>query len=239
MKLLVLMLLLFSFRSFADEVTTISLSCQENYTDIPVVEDITKFISESLEKEKIKVNFVPLPLMRGTISAERGEVDGEMARDKESMKSFSQLITTTRPLLFVKVKFIYLKSNRTLSLNNLSRFQAVTLLNNQTIIRKLQEDHLRFIEAKDIPQALTLLKQKRVDYFLLSEVVALGVLDNDPKLKEKFEVSDQNFMIMPLYLTLNKKKADLMPRIEKALRAGIKSDLRKYPRIEKRINKDF
>ncbi|WP_413290886.1 substrate-binding periplasmic protein [Bdellovibrio sp. HCB337] len=239
MRLLFLLLMLVSLSAVASEATQVSFSTQENYTQIPVVTDLTKFIAASLEKEKIKVNFVPMPLMRGTISVENGEVDGEMGRDLESMKSFSHIMTTSRPFMFANIKMIYLKSRKIFSTKNLSQLQAVTLLNNHTIVQKLKDDNLKFLETKYIPQALTVLEQKRADYFLLSEVIILGFFETDPKLKEKFVIADENFMVMPLYLTLNKKKADLMPRIEKALRAGIKSDLKKYPRLQTIINKDF
>lgn len=239
MRLLFLIFMLFSIDAVASEPTRLSLSCQENYTQVPVVVDLTKFLAESFSKENIKVSFVPMPLMRGTISAEKGDVDGEMVRDKESLKSFSRLITTERPFLFAKIKVIYLKSHKEFSLKNLSQFQAVTLLNNDTVVKKLKEDHLKYLEVKDIPQAFTVLEQKRADYFLLSEVIISGILEREPKLKEKFVIAPENFMVMPLYLTLNRKKLDLMPRIEKALRAGIKTDLKKYPRLQTIVNKDF
>jgi hypothetical protein len=223
----------------ASGTVSLSFAVQESYFNFPVVVDLKKFTREALAKENISATFMPFPLFRGTMSMDQGEIDGEMLRDKESMEGFSQIITTDHPLFLSKVKIMYLKENKKFSAKHLQNFNGVTVMTNQSILRKMKKENLRFIEVQKPEKALSLLEQKRVDYFIVSEPVIEGLLEEDPHLKETFAIDNSTFMIVKLFMALNKKHTDLMPRVERALRNAIKNDIGQYKHLQNGINKDF
>lgn len=223
----------------AAEPIRISLAAQESFVALPVIVDLKEFIAEALKKENILVTFVPLPVTRGTSLADKGELDGEMIRDKESIKGFSNLITSTHPLAIVHFKAVYLKSNTKYTHEKMKDFRCGTLLNNRQMQIRLEADKIKCLEFKSPKQTFQLVKAGRVDYALLAGEIIDAFFENNPDLKDTYTVDDKPYAEMQLYLVLNKKHADLMPVIEKALRAAIKSELPKYKRLQQGINKNF
>ncbi|MBS1971216.1 MAG: transporter substrate-binding domain-containing protein [Bdellovibrionales bacterium] len=223
----------------AAESIHISLAAQESFVALPVIIDLKEFITNALKKENIVVTFVPLPVTRGTSLADKGELDGEMIRDKESIEGFSNLITSTHPLAVVHFKAVYLKSNTKFKHENMKDFRCGTLLNNRQVQAKLEADKIKCLEFKSPMQTFQLVKAGRIDYVLLANEIIDGFFERNPSWKEIYVIDEKPYTDMRLYLVLNKKRADLIPVIEKALRAAIKSELPKYKRLQQGINKNF
>lgn len=239
LHLLILLLNLLHPSAFAAEPVRLSLASQETFVALPVIVDIKEFITKALKKENIDVTFVPLPVTRGTSLVDKGEIDGEMLRDKDSIEGFKNLVTSTNPLAIVDYVAVYLQSNKKFSHAKMKDLSCATLLNNRTIQHQMDIDKMKCLELKNLSQIFQMLKARRVDYILMAREVIESYCEKIPDWRKIYAIDEQPFASMPLYLILNKKHAALMPVVEKALRAAIKNDLQNYPRMQKGFNKNF
>lgn len=215
---------------------TIVVSVQEDLEKTPPIVELKNYVSDALAKENIQVTYIPLSLERGSALANKGEIDGELIRTEYVIKSSPNLITTSFPLIHTNFRVVYRKKIKKFDENKLSSYVGVVFFNSPAVRATLEKKKLKMEAVATLEQVVLLLASERADYTVLPDTVIAAAKDQKPEIFQNLVVSKNVFDRSELYFCLHKKHADIMPKVERALKRAARSPASKYRYLPQLLN---
>jgi len=175
-----------------------------------------KQLEPSLNVEFI---FVEMPAARSLVLTDHGVLDGDFLRIESIGVTYPNLVQV--PYVFTVLELAAYSWRPELVINSFADLgeHAEYVVATQ-IGRKFLENKIRSFKnrlfVENLDQLFNLLEMKRSDIVVLDRLSAREVI-GDKLGKTIFEVSSKPLAKLDLYLFLNKKHADLVPAIMKAL----------------------
>lgn len=230
-----LFVILFACSSLEAAEIHLRISIQEGFDKLKAVQEVQDFVQQSLKTEKIQVSFYPLPFARSSSLVNRGDLDGELMRASNLVEDYPNIVLFPKALVFVVYSIVY-KTNRKFDEKFLQKYKGIVLLNSATTRDELRRRGLRVEEVGSIDQGLQMVRSGRVDYIILADPVIDSIKLIDASKFKDLRQGEEKFQRIPLYLCLNKKHKDLIPKIEKALSKGYSQFSKKYKMVPDLLN---
>lgn len=208
-----------SFSPFAQQSTVlpklvINTTSQDPYVTNNKDGFVDLLASKAFHRAGVSLRIVQLPAERGLINANEGILDGDLTRIKGLSNIYKNLIRV--PESIRDADFCALSKNPDISTaqDDLNK-HVVGLIKGWKIYEKKMETSTKVITADNPVQLFRLLKLNRID-------VALYNCINGLALSKKMNIKDVNilqpaFPIIKMYLYINNKHENLVPKISKAL----------------------
>lgn len=231
---LIISLLLLQSKSYAENLVFVIPSIAD-YEKIPTYIQYQNLIRDSLADLNIQIKFKPIPMMRHFDVVKNGEMDATLFDNPLQRPPSPEVLPTSFPILILKVKIIHRKKDLAFDKNKLEQHRGAFILSWYFVRMEMDRRKLKYIETGSIQQNIKMLLSKRIDYILASESVAKDSLEMIPLAKEELIIEDQTFLEIPVYFSINKKHAKLLPKIEKALKSHLQGNLNKYPSLRKAL----
>lgn len=205
---LVLLISLFWLPAFGQEPILIS------QRDDPLARIAAKITAEAFHRIGHKAEFLVLPSERALQSADSGHTKGDLVRMAGIEKLYPNLVQVQEPLLnYDTVAFTKGLGFKVDGWESLRPFRLCILRGNK--LAEIGTEGMDRTFANDVPQSIMMLGAGRCDAAILGYIVwpEIDRLQVGP-----LRSLDPPVSSVPLYLYLNKEKADLAPRLAQALR---------------------
>lgn len=198
------------------------------YDEIPIYVQYQNFIRESLAELNIQVEFKPIPTMRQFDFVKKGKMDAVMIDNPHLREETPEIISTSFPLLLLKFKIVRRKNDFAFNKKKLDQLEGATVLSWYLLKTEVQRKNLKHIETPSVQQNIKMLLANRVDYVIAVEGIAKDSLELITSAKEELHIDEQSFVDIPIYFSINKKHAKLLPKIEKSLKRRITKNAAQY-----------
>nr|BFD62918.1 hypothetical protein BdHM001_15990 [Bdellovibrio sp. HM001] len=230
LNLLAAVILGLSLSVKADSRTVLKISASDAHVDSTPYKEIMRFIKNALARDNIEVIYTSLPIERGSFLADKGDMDGELARIKLSSDGYSNLVETSFPFILVRYILVH-RQNEVIDKKNISSLQGVLPLNVKGIEDFIAQNKLRTIGVNTLDAALDMLLHKRCDYVIMSDAVFSEYKKTNKRFISLEQVKDFSVTV-PLYFRLNKKHKNLIPIVETAIKRERSLHGSDYPMFE-------
>jgi polar amino acid transport system substrate-binding protein len=172
-----------------------------------------KVLEQAYKRLNIKMNIVYFPAARTLWLANNGTVDGEVARLAGVEKTYSNLLRVNVPVAIISMS-VYTKARTNFTVQgwqSLTPYRIAYLRGIKVIENKLQGLSAEGVTSHE--QALMMLEHDRVDVVIADANQAFMILPTYPDIK----MLTPPVYSFPVYHYLNKKHADLVPKLEAVL----------------------
>lgn len=187
---------------------------------------INLLYTEALQRFGYKFNYETHPPQRSLIEANSGRIDGLAARlefDADLKRQYPNLIQVEEQIWSVSTgayshnPALHIESWESLGNQNLLVGYADGMISARRGVKKyVRPDN--GIAATDVYQGLKMLKAKRIDVFVDSDITIRNALEND-EFKGVGFTRVGTVERYPLYPYLHKKHAEIAPKLAAALKA--------------------
>ncbi|MBI5119871.1 MAG: hypothetical protein HZA67_02625 [Rhodospirillales bacterium] len=205
---LALLLCLLSLPAFGQDKILLS------QRDDPLARIAARITAEAFHRIGHRAEFLVLPSERALQSADSGQTKGDLVRMAGIEKLYQNLVQVPEPMLnYDTVAFTKGLGFKVEGWESLRPFRLCILRGNK--LAEIGTDGMERTLANDVPQSIMMLGAGRCDVAVLG-YIAWPEVD---RLKEgPLRSLDPPISSVPLYLYLNKEKADLAPKLAQALR---------------------
>ncbi len=179
----------------------------------PLGEYTQALLTKAYQRQGISIEFAPMPLARSFVEANNGRIDGLRARVETVAEQYANLIPVGPPLF--QFQLILIADRRACGLCEISQLKHLAtvkgMVASEQFLSGLDHQPEVFLSV-DLPQAMGLLKKRRVD----------GVLVPSTMLTNSADVSGEHFIKIPLvemrdFHYLHVSHGDLATRISAEL----------------------
>ncbi|MBA3015723.1 MAG: transporter substrate-binding domain-containing protein [Proteobacteria bacterium] len=170
------------------------------------------------ERAGLKANFVALPHNRALMSANDGTIDGDVGRIASTVEKYSNLVR-------LNVKVMDLNGAVYTTRDDIAAYDDSILTKSRVgyiLGVRWTEDKMKGLEATVVqtyPALFDLLLDNRVDVILTTEESAEPIIKSLGDRAAPIRKLQPFAYTAPIYHLLNKKNADIIPRLENALTA--------------------
>ncbi len=173
-------------------------------------------VKQAYKKAGLKVKFIPLPHNRSLLNANEGIVDGDVGRIPLIEKKLTNLRRINVKVMNFNGSAFTIDPKITLyNKNQLSNFRVGAVLG--VYWSELEMAGLKSIRAPNVKSLFEMLLQGRVDLVLATETSAESVINELGSRAVKIRKLNPVVFSSPFYHYVNKKNADIIPRLEQAL----------------------
>jgi hypothetical protein len=184
----------------------------------PITRAGTRVMHELYKRLDYDVEISPQPLGRSSRSASKGETDGEVCRSLDVAKQYPELLKTDIPI--VEVQFTAFGIKPQIKVSDWSSLAPYRLAYESGL--RYVENRIKSVDpipASSREQAFKLLFKERVDIVIMDRTSAIQTLDD---LEAKHQSHPEVFELamienVPLYHLLNKRKKNLLPKVNHVL----------------------
>ncbi|MFC7002591.1 hypothetical protein ACFQMB_14765 [Pseudobowmanella zhangzhouensis] len=174
---------------------------------------VQAMLTEAYSELGITLNFQSAPIGRSFVEANAGRIDGLRARVEQSGQQFPNLLKVDVPLLEIDVMIV--ADRRDCGLCELSSLNSLATVQGMLAADKFllqQSKKFQRVDVANTDQAMAMLDADRIDGVLVTE----AMLENVSLLR------NPHYIVYPVatisaYHWLNKKHADLLPKIQRQL----------------------
>lgn len=161
-----------------------------------------------------KVIIVRYPNERSLLTADAGQVDGEVSRIWDIRETYKNLIPIPSPVNQVNV-VAFSKGKPVLNIGQLSQ-SKLSCARGVKIVESLAKDNnLNCYFSSGFAQALRMLDRDRVDFALLPQVNGYAMIKDQQLIN--IQQASQALASEPLFHYLHKKRADLVAPLDQAI----------------------
>ncbi len=217
-KIISLLIILISFSSIAQDNLIFA-----THTRPPLSLYLKEVLIEALQPHSISVEVIEMPGSRVISHVNSGDIDGDIARvgnfKEVSDANTSNYLRVDEPVVLIEIVMITLADKEVtypISWENINQGNVAFQRGSKTM-RKYIDKHNRFATSSSI-QVLEMVANKRVDSAIMFSSVAKDLLNKNSGLQEKLVIQTPAVMSFPLYVYLNQKHAELLPKLENSLR---------------------
>lgn len=171
----------------------------------------SKIVVKAAEQAHIKIEFLPLPLIRSAAMANKGEIDGELMRIADITTLFPNLMIVPTPI-FRDGTAIYFKDPKYLKSSRQELNQLRTVIVQGLFVAKKHTQGMKVEEASNEENAFNMLLNERVDQFVTLHLDAEAIVK---RLKLPVTLHPNYWKYENFYFVLNKKHKDLVPVFDK------------------------
>mgnify|MGYP003651949478 CR=1 FL=1 len=203
------------------------------HTRPPLSLYLKEVMQEALSPYAITVEVIEMPGSRVIAQVNNGEVDGDLCRVKNfteiSDDDTSNYLRVNEAMVLTEIVMITLANKkiiRPITRESINLGKVAFQRGSKTI--RLHVDEQNRVALSTSLQVLEMVANNRVDAAIMFESVAQDLLSNSPELNEQLLIQRPALTAFHLYAYLNKKHADLVPKLEFSLR-----DLKKNGFLEK------
>jgi len=214
-KIIIIFLISISF--LEANIKALTINAGFSWPETQLLESI---ITEGFKRANIPLKYQVMPTQRSLINSNSGIDDGEAARIWEINKIYPNLLRV--PVAIHSINIMVL-SRSNLNINKPSDLKPY----NVGVIRgvKIAEKLLNSIKPRSITKTtdhITLIKMlsnHRLDVIITSKIALLTGLQTTKM--QNFYMASKPIISRPLYMQLNKKHKDLIPKLEKAFNSMV------------------
>lgn len=177
-------------------------------------------VANMFKRVGVSARIISLPSERSLKNADNGINDGNVARIKGLEKEYPNLVRV--PEKIIDFEFVVFTKNKTLDIKHVKDLKPfnVSYINGWKYFEKKVQHYSSLNKVKNTEQLFYLLKKDRVDISLYDRWSGVWWIKNNP--------GDIGYLLPPLasvelYLYLNKKHKELVPKLAQAL-ANMKKD---------------
>lgn len=172
-----------------------------------------KVLEQAYQRLNIKIKIVYFPAARTLWLANNGMVDGEVARLAGLEKTYSNLLRVNNPVNIISTS-VYTKMGTYFTVQGWQSLAPYRIAYLRGV--KVVENNLQGLSAEGVTtleQAFMMLEHNRVDVVLADANQTTKLLSKYPDIK----MLTPPVYSFPVYHYLNKKHADLVPKLEAVL----------------------
>ncbi|MBF0285715.1 MAG: transporter substrate-binding domain-containing protein [Magnetococcales bacterium] len=182
---------------------------------------LDQLVLETFRRARIPITITPLPSERALTNANAGIDDGDLLRIVGLEKNYPNLIPLGEKWMDMEFSVFTRDPRLTIDGWEALRPHAIGLIRGWKVFERATEGFPHLSLAVNADSLFTLLLKNRVDLILYDRLQGMIAIKRRG-LTEVREVG-RPLTVEPLFLYLNKQRADLIPRIEATLR-GMKQD---------------
>lgn len=216
MKKIIFLLFILSNFLIYSETITLSSSVDPNN---PNLRNTILLISKAFENLGYNLKIETLPGQRALVQANIGKTDGDIARIAGIEKSYTNLLKVPESIYTINSSMYSLKKLEISTIDELIN-SDLTVLNvlGTKLIENLLKEKLgkRYSEAPNYESALKMIKAKRADVLINTDVALSPFLEKD-EFKNIIK-SDKVLIKMDMFIYLNKKHSNLIEALSKELK---------------------
>tara|TARA_R110000868_G_scaffold160981_4_gene390851 strand:+ start:154 stop:900 length:747 start_codon:yes stop_codon:yes gene_type:complete len=211
-------LLLFSLSAFAEGKLVFA-----THSRAPLSLYLKEVIQEALKPYAIEAEVLELPGSRVILQVNNGRIDGDLSR-VENFKNISDCVTSNyrrvdEAIVLTEIVMITLAQKeivQPLTWETINQGTVAFLRGSKTIRNHL--DSKNRVSVSSNIQVLELVANKRADSAIMFATVAMSLLNQNAELNDKLMIQKPVLMAYPLFIYLNKKHLQLIPKLEYSLR---------------------
>ncbi|UYL09354.1 hypothetical protein B9G69_002055 [Bdellovibrio sp. SKB1291214] len=164
-----------------------------------------------------------------------GTVDMVPYDDLADAKGRDQIVTTSFPVVLT-VGTVFHSKIRPIKEIDLAKYRGAISKNNTAIIRDAEKRKLKFIQTANPFHCIQTVVEKKTDYCITIHEVGKSTVSSSPEARGLIVPVEKPFVQIPVHVSMNKKYAADLPKLEAALKERLRGDLSKYPTLRGALN---
>tara|TARA_R110000737_G_scaffold70420_2_gene98887 strand:+ start:1416 stop:2339 length:924 start_codon:yes stop_codon:yes gene_type:complete len=193
------------------------------HTKPPLSLYFKEVIQKALSPYSIEIEVIEMPGSRVISLVNSGQVDGDLCRvlnfKNVSDSNTSNYLLVNEPIALTEIVMItlaHIAAPHPMNWDTINQGKVAFLRGSKTIRKQLNSESR--VAVSSSKQVLEMVANKRVDSAVMFASVAKNLLKQYPELKDNLVIQRPAVMSFQLFTYLNKKHAQLLPKLEFSLK---------------------